>query len=387
LVIVFILVPRNTEAVRKVQPILSLMCSTLSWYLSPSASSDPMFMALIATAGDSTSSGTSTLSSPAVTAPIDAGSPSTMAHAVPMSHALYSITIKSLVPYTLDLESHNYSKWCTLFTMVLGRFNLLPHILEDDNHSSDFEWTKEDLLVGNGLYSTLSDNLMDMCLQLHKPTAREIWVHLENLFTGNKPSRAVHMECELHNFVQGDLSANAYCHCLQQLANSLTDCDAPIQDRALVHQLIRGLNPKFSVIKTASSAPPPPPPPKFPTFIEAHELILSEEASRNAESKRTSKAALLAAANQPPNLMLLRWLQPPPSAPTKTIATTTTTTAMTTSTTIMAVVVMDMAAAMAVAAATPMLHSGLPFGTGASRGVLHSGMHHGPVPPVPVFWV
>jgi hypothetical protein len=105
----------------------------------------------------------------------------------------------------------------------------------------------------------LSDNPMDMCLQLHKPTAREIWVHLENLFTGNKPSRAVHMECELHNFVQGDLSANAYCHCLQQLANSLTDCDAPIQDRALVHQLIRGLNPKFSVIKTMLPLPLPPP--------------------------------------------------------------------------------------------------------------------------------
>jgi hypothetical protein len=75
-------------------------------------------------------------------------------------------------------------------------------------------------------------------------------VHLGSLFTGNKPSRVVHLECELHNLVQGDMLAHDYSHQLQQLANSLVDCDAPIFDHALVHQLIRGLNPKFSVLKT-----------------------------------------------------------------------------------------------------------------------------------------
>jgi hypothetical protein len=162
-----------------------------------------------------------------------------------------------------------------MFEMVLGRFNLLTHVHSDDIPLDDLEWSKENLLVGNWLYSTISENKMDLCLRLCSPTARQIWVHLGNLFTGNKASHAVHLECDLHNLVQDDLSANSYCHRLQQLANSLAYCDAPVSDRALVHQLIQGLNPKFSVLKTMLPLLP-----KFPSFVEARELILSEESSR-----------------------------------------------------------------------------------------------------------
>jgi hypothetical protein len=75
---------------------------------------------------------------------------------------------------------------------------------------------------------------MDMCMQLCSPTTHQIWVHLANLFTVTKPNRVVHLECELHSLVQGELSADAYYHCLQQLANSLTEYDMSISDRALV---------------------------------------------------------------------------------------------------------------------------------------------------------
>jgi hypothetical protein len=53
--------------------------------------------------------------------------------------------------------------------------------------------------------------------------------------------------------------------------------------------LIRGLNPKFSVPKTLLPLLP-----KFPTFVEARELVLSDEASRAADSKCTSETALFA---------------------------------------------------------------------------------------------
>jgi hypothetical protein len=128
-----------------------------------------------------------------------------------------------------------------------------------------------------------------MCLKLHSPTARKIWSHPENLFTGNKPSHAVHLECKLHNLVQGDMSAHDYCLCLQHLANSLADCDAPVSDRALVHQLIWGLNPKFVVLRTLLLLLP-----RFPTFIEARNLILSDELAHEADLKRSAETALLA---------------------------------------------------------------------------------------------
>jgi hypothetical protein len=136
-----------------------------------------------------TNSGLSAPSSPASGAPstpaigassssmllsTEAGSSSNMASGIPMSHTIYNISIKSLMSYTHDLESHNYSKWCTLFTMVLERFNLLPHILEDTTHTDDVEWNKENLLVDNWLYCILFENLMDMCMQLRIPTARQI---------------------------------------------------------------------------------------------------------------------------------------------------------------------------------------------------------------------
>jgi hypothetical protein len=105
--------------------------------------------------------------------------------------------------------------------MVLGQFNLLSHVESDDTHPDDMTWAMENLLVGNSLYSTISENLMDMCLHLRSPTARQIWVHIGNLFTGNKSSRDVHLECELHNLVQGEMMANNYCHLFRQLANSL----------------------------------------------------------------------------------------------------------------------------------------------------------------------
>jgi hypothetical protein len=127
-------------------------------------------------------------------------------------------------------------------------------------------------------------------MRLEHPTARKIWVHLVNLFTGNKSNHVVHLEYELHNLVQGKMFANDFCHWLHQLTNSLTDCDAPVSDQALVHQLIHSLNNKFSVLKMLLPLLP-----KFPSFVEARELILTEEASREADNKHTTEIALLAA--------------------------------------------------------------------------------------------
>jgi hypothetical protein len=138
---------------------------------------------------------------------------------IPLFHALHSIAIKSLVPYTLDMESYNYTKWGTLFSMVLGHFNLLHHIEDDTADPDDIEWTKVDLLVGNWIYSTIYEKLMDMCMRQEHPTSHKIWVHLVNLFTCNKSSHVVHLECELHNLIQGEMSANDFYRRLQQLIN------------------------------------------------------------------------------------------------------------------------------------------------------------------------
>jgi hypothetical protein len=100
----------------------------------------------------------------------------------------------------------------------------------------------------------------------------------------------MHLECELHNLTQGEMSANDFYHRLQQLANSLVDCDALIISyHALVHQHIQGLNPKFSMLKTLLPLLP-----KFSMLIKELELILSEETYQEAKAKRIVETTLLA---------------------------------------------------------------------------------------------
>jgi hypothetical protein len=58
--------------------------------------------------------------------------------------------------------------------MFLGCFNLLHHVDSDATHPDDIDWTKDNLLVSNWFYSTISEILLEMCLQLY--TISEIFV-------------------------------------------------------------------------------------------------------------------------------------------------------------------------------------------------------------------
>jgi hypothetical protein len=101
------------------------------------------------------------------------------------------------------------------------------------------------------------------------------------------------------------MTVHDYCLWLQQLANSLADCDAPVFNWALVHQLIQGLNLKFSVLKTVLPLHP-----WFPSFTEARDLVRSDETSRDADSKCATETTLLAA-----GAAALKADNPPPAQP------------------------------------------------------------------------
>ena len=53
-----------------------------------------------------------------------------------------------------------------------------------------------------------------------KPSATtyDVCTHLDSIFTGNKPSHAVHIEVEFQALTQGDLLVATYHHKLQTLA-------------------------------------------------------------------------------------------------------------------------------------------------------------------------
>ncbi|WVZ79619.1 hypothetical protein U9M48_027179 [Paspalum notatum var. saurae] len=201
-----------------------------------------------------------------------------------LSSATQSVNITSLVNIRLDMFSTAYRRWHRLFNVVLGRFNLCHHVDGTNPRPNDPVWIQEDLTVLMWLHATLADDLLDMVMD-DDDTARRVWTKISDFFLGNKASRAVQLEQELHNLEQGDLSATAYCHRLKTLADALADCDRPVEDRALVYQLIRSLNPKFHVLRQMLPALP-----TFPTFMAAcDQLIVAENTLAMSKQQQQSQ--------------------------------------------------------------------------------------------------
>ncbi|XP_074271702.1 uncharacterized protein LOC141595638 [Silene latifolia] len=91
------------------------------------------------------------------------------------------------------------------------------------------------------IYGTLSDDLLPRVLE-DDSTARAAWVRVENIFNNNKGARAAALEKEFNTLRLANMpSLEAYCQRLRELAGMLKDVDAPVTDRRLVIQLVRGL--------------------------------------------------------------------------------------------------------------------------------------------------
>jgi hypothetical protein len=144
-------------------------------------------------------------------------------------------------------------------------------------------WIQEDLTILMWINATLVDDLLDMVMD-DDISACEAWNRIATFFLGNRASRAVQLEQDRHNLEQGDMSATVFCHRLKTLVDSLADCDRPIDDRSLVHQLIRGMNPKFHVLKQMLPALH-----SFPTFMEARDQLIVAE-NTLAKSPSTESA-------------------------------------------------------------------------------------------------
>jgi hypothetical protein len=81
---------------------------------------------------------------------------------------------------------------------------------------------------------------------------------------------------------------------LQQLANNLADCDAPIDDRTLVHQLVTDMNTKYHTLRSLRPALL-----VFPSFMQACGMLLLEERSQFVSDRHATDTALVATATRP----------------------------------------------------------------------------------------
>jgi hypothetical protein len=101
---------------------------------------------------------------------------------------------------------------------------------------------------------------------------RRLWLAIENQFLDNREQRTLHLDAAFRIFVQGDLSVHEYCRKFKAMADGLADLGAPVEDRILILNILRGLNQRFehagSIIRRYSP---------FSNFLKVQDDLLLEE--------------------------------------------------------------------------------------------------------------
>jgi hypothetical protein len=110
---------------------------------------------------------------------------------------------------------------------------------------------------------------------------------IENLFLGNREHRTLHLDAAFRTFVQGDLSVNEYCRKFKAMADSLADLGAPIDDRILILNILRGLNQRFEHVGSIIQCYSP-----FLNFLKVQDGLLLEELHMDSTEPPVAPTAL-----------------------------------------------------------------------------------------------
>jgi hypothetical protein len=142
----------------------------------------------------------------------------------------------------LDSSSTTYTSWRDLMMMVLKRYALLDHVDSDIAPSTDPSWHRMDNVVLNWISNSITPELHQVVRECGT-TVRHLWLAIENQFLGNREQRTLHLDVAFRNFVQGDFIVSEYCRKFKNMADALADLGSPVDNRILVLNILRGLNP------------------------------------------------------------------------------------------------------------------------------------------------
>jgi len=201
------------------------------------------------------------------------------------SQAVGLPNIWMLVPIILDLSTPNYSKWRHLFLLLVGKYALTDHVLSNEVFPMVPAWARMECTVLGWLQNTISAELSEI---VTAPTARRVWLGIEEQFVGNRETRALFLDAELRNFFQGDLSMTDYLRKMKSMADALGDLGEPVHDRTLVLNVLRGLNEKYSHLASLIARQRP-----FPSFIDVRADLHLEEITQKAKLVPSPPSSLL----------------------------------------------------------------------------------------------
>ncbi|XP_066358175.1 uncharacterized protein [Miscanthus floridulus] len=198
--------------------------------------------------------------------------------------------IRHLIPVVLDVAAGNYTQWHEQFLLTVGKYALQDHVLRDVPVVASPDWGRMNCVVRSWLYGTIVNDLVDVVME-RGATARATWLTIETQFLGNRETRALYLDAQFRNFVQGDLSITDYCWCFKSMVDVLGDLGETVFDRTLVLNIICGLNEKFASVGHDIRRSRP-----LPSFLEARDYLLLEELTM-ASPASTPSTALVTGVN------------------------------------------------------------------------------------------
>jgi hypothetical protein len=118
-------------------------------------------------------------------------------------------------------------------------------------------------------------------------TACHLWLAIENQFLSNREQHTLHLDAAFRTFVQGDLSINEYCRKFKAMTDDLADLGAPIEDRILILNILRGLNQRFEHVDSIIRRYSP-----FLNFLKVQDDLLLEEIHMDSTEPPAALTAL-----------------------------------------------------------------------------------------------
>jgi hypothetical protein len=208
-------------------------------------------------------------------------------------HAAGVQNIHNLVHVILDLTDDNYKRWRDQLLLIVGKYSLEDHVLQETPAPDFPDWHRMDCVVKSWISDTISADLAE-AVMAHDATAHDVWLALEEQFLGNQETRALHLDAKFRNFCQGDLNITDYCRHFKNMADALSDLGEPVTDRTLVLNVIRGLAERFEGVGRHLRLSW-----ELPTFLEVRSALILEEITMDQRPSLNPTALLASGDRQP----------------------------------------------------------------------------------------
>jgi len=203
---------------------------------------------------------------------------------------VHGINIQSRVPIVLDLNEANYTAWARAFSDVFGQYGLADHV-DGSTPQGDDDWVQNDCAIVSWFYNRIASDLLSV-VSNDEDTAYSLLRGVRNLFRDNSSTRAVYFGAEFRSLVQGDQSVLDYVTSMKKMADRLAGLGSPVPDKELVHNIVRGLNPRLHhAIPHITYRK------KLPSFHKTRSMLQLEEHRIAQAEKMQAAAALFAQAN------------------------------------------------------------------------------------------